>query len=96
MPLDTFMNPTQLGASRCCRCQFYTPEGRRGGTCSQLNVPVSGSWKACSLAIPPFTPSLPELSQLDFWPNDFTVSTEKMRSFDAEFVEIKEQFSVSP
>ncbi|MEO0489592.1 MAG: hypothetical protein AAF215_04565 [Cyanobacteria bacterium P01_A01_bin.123] len=86
------MKPIQLGASRCCRCQFYTPEGRRGGACSQLGVSVHGSWKACSLAIPPFSTSLPELTQIDFWPNEFTVSTEKMRSFEAE---LEETFSSS-
>lgn len=42
-------------ACRCCR--YYQPEGRRGGACEQLGVPVRGSWKACSLAMPPFAPS---------------------------------------
>ncbi|MGL5083523.1 MAG: hypothetical protein ACRC8A_18740 [Microcoleaceae cyanobacterium] len=41
----------------CCRyCQHYTPEGRRGGQCSQLNVPVHGEWGACSLAVQAFAP----------------------------------------
>ena len=42
-------------ACRCCR--YYQPEGRRGGMCQQLSVPVRGSWKACSLALSPFVPS---------------------------------------
>jgi hypothetical protein len=42
-------------ACRCCR--YYKPEGRRGGVCQQLGAPVRGSWKACSLALPPFAPS---------------------------------------
>ncbi|WP_162182944.1 hypothetical protein [Neosynechococcus sphagnicola] len=41
----------------CRHCRYYTPEGRRGGQCQQLSAPVSGGWKACSLAIPPFAPS---------------------------------------
>ena len=41
--------------SRCGFCQFYSHEGRRGGRCCQLNVPVSSQWKACCLAIAPFT-----------------------------------------
>lgn len=43
--------------SFCRYCQNYSLEGRRGGQCSQLGSLVQGSWKACSLAIPPFAPS---------------------------------------
>ena len=46
---------TQLFLTSTCRCcRYYQPEGRRGGTCQQLCVPVQGDWKACSLAAPPF------------------------------------------
>ncbi len=38
----------------CQRCHHYTPQGRRGGHCSQLNVPVQGRWQPCPLAIPAF------------------------------------------
>ena len=35
----------------CCRgCRYYQVEGRRGGLCHQLNVPVQANWKACTLA----------------------------------------------
>lgn len=40
--------------SACRFCRHYTPEGRRGGQCEQLGVPVRGSWQACSLAHPTF------------------------------------------
>jgi len=40
--------------SSCRHCQLYRAEGRRGGYCQQLNVPVQGNWKSCSLVIPPF------------------------------------------
>ncbi len=43
-----------LTSCRCCA--YYQPEGRRGGTCSQLGVPVKGCWQACSLAAHPFEP----------------------------------------
>ncbi|MGB3532972.1 MAG: hypothetical protein WBA13_05590 [Microcoleaceae cyanobacterium] len=43
--------------STCRCCQYYTPEGRRGGQCQQLHVPVKGGWKACQLAIPAFAMS---------------------------------------
>ncbi|MGB3695145.1 MAG: hypothetical protein WBG70_12430 [Spirulinaceae cyanobacterium] len=46
---------TQLFLTSACRCcGHYKPEGRRGGMCQQLCVPVQGNWKACSLAAPPF------------------------------------------
>jgi len=37
----------------CRFCSFYHSEGRRGGTCEKLNVPVRGFWRACSLAVAP-------------------------------------------
>lgn len=42
-------------ASTCRHCRFYGIEGRRGGYCQQLDVQVQGSWKACSLAVSPFS-----------------------------------------
>jgi len=40
--------------SACRHCRHYTPEGRRGGVCALLSVPVQSQWKACSLAVSPF------------------------------------------
>ncbi len=40
--------------STCRHCQFYRSEGRRGGYCQQLAVPVQSGWKSCSLATAPF------------------------------------------
>ncbi|HEY9653015.1 MAG TPA: hypothetical protein V6C95_20330 [Coleofasciculaceae cyanobacterium] len=62
------MNPSNFPTSACRVCRFYQPEGRRGGMCQQLGVPVSASWKACSLALPPFAPSWESLEAL--WQND--------------------------
>ena len=52
--------PTQT----CRHCRFYTPEGRRGGHCQQLNVEVQGGWTACSLAIPPFESAWENLEEV--------------------------------
>ncbi len=51
------MSAPNCFASACRYCRYFTPEGRRGGNCQQLGVPVQGKWKACCLAIPPFAPS---------------------------------------
>ncbi len=51
--------------SACRYCRYYKPEGRRGGMCQQLGAPVLASWKACSLALPPFAPSWENLE--DVW-----------------------------
>jgi hypothetical protein len=51
--------------SACRYCRYYKPEGRRGGTCQQLAVPVKSNWTACSLALPPFAPSWESLE--DIW-----------------------------
>lgn len=51
------MGTSQNPISVCRYCQSYTPEGRRGGHCQQLHVPVQSGWKACPLALAPFAPS---------------------------------------
>lgn len=51
------MRATNCTISSCRHCLFYESQGRRGGQCQQLGVPVQGSWKACSLAVPPFVPA---------------------------------------
>jgi hypothetical protein len=51
------MNSVDRPVSACRRCQFYTPEGRRGGQCQLLNVSVQGSWSACTLSAAPFAPT---------------------------------------
>ncbi len=51
------MKRPDSSASACRHCRHYVPEGRRGGTCGQLNVLVQGGWKACSLALPVFAPN---------------------------------------
>jgi len=50
--------------SSCRHCRFYRPEGRRGGACQKLGVPVNSSWKACSLACSPFKNSLKKLEEI--------------------------------
>ncbi|HEY9824625.1 MAG TPA: hypothetical protein V6D19_04195 [Stenomitos sp.] len=41
---------TTLQSDLACRlCQHFAPEGRRGGTCQALDVPVHGEWNACPL-----------------------------------------------
>lgn len=52
------MKATNFLTSNCRYCRYYKPEGRRGGNCDLLQVPVKSSWKACNLAIPPFSYSL--------------------------------------
>ncbi len=45
------MNSSNGSTFACRFCQHYELEGRRGGTCQIMNVPVQGNWKACSFAI---------------------------------------------
>ncbi len=52
------MKPINSATTSACRhCRHYTPEGRRGGHCQRLSVPVLSQWQACSLAIPAFIPA---------------------------------------
>lgn len=94
------MKTTNFITSACRACRFYRPEGRRGGSCQQLGVPVRGSWKACSLAIPPFAPSWESLEGLIDWQTDKTLPLEETVSnsdyyLEASEVEATKEVSIS-
>ena len=59
------MKSSRCQVSSCSRCRFYGPQGRRGGECSQLGVPVGGRWQPCSLAMPVFDAALGQIAPLD-------------------------------
>jgi len=61
------MKTPNVLTSACRSCRYFQPEGRRGGLCQQLGAPVRGSWKACSLALPPFAPSWETLEGIIIW-----------------------------
>ena len=51
------MKTLNLPISSCRFCRYYQSEGRRGGMCQQLGVPVRATWKACGFALPAFSSS---------------------------------------
>lgn len=59
----------------CRHCSFYRSEGRRGGSCQKLGVPVQGSWGVCPLAVSPFKPNLKNLPGMVNW-QEFDVKVE--------------------
>lgn len=50
------MDDLHHSISSCRRCAHYHIEGRRGGHCQLLGVPVQGAWGACPMAQPQFLP----------------------------------------
>ncbi len=58
------MKETNFLTSACRYCRSYKPEGRRGGSCQMLGVPVQSSWKACALASPAFETPLKKLEDI--------------------------------
>jgi hypothetical protein len=58
------MKTANFLASSCRYCRYYQSEGRRGGICQQLSVPVQAQWKACSLAAHPFSTTWEELGEV--------------------------------
>ena len=58
------MNKANFLASTCRFCSFYQPEGRRGGSCQKLNVPVESNWSACALSSLPFTQAWENLEDI--------------------------------
>ena len=63
--------------SACRYCRFYKSQGRRGGTCEQLNVPVEANWKSCSLALPPFISAWESLDEIMLLENSFNIDSDK-------------------
>jgi hypothetical protein len=57
-------NTSEISNAVCRNCRFYQPNGHRGGICEQFNVPVSGAWATCQLALPAFVPSWKTLEDL--------------------------------
>ncbi len=62
--LHNLMEEINFSTSACRFCRSYKPEGRRGGSCQRLGVPVQGSWKACTLASHPFETTLKKLEDI--------------------------------
>lgn len=50
--------------SACRFCRNYKPEGRRGGSCELLGVPVESNWAACNLAASPFENTFKNIEEL--------------------------------
>lgn len=61
------MKNTPSSISLCRHCQYYFPEGRRGGHCQKLNVAVQSKWNACNLATPPFISPWEKVESLALW-----------------------------
>jgi hypothetical protein len=51
---NNYMNDTFFSASSCGLCAYYSPQGRRGGHCRQLDALVESKWDACPLFASPF------------------------------------------
>ena len=68
------MKTEPLLTSVCRYCSYYKPQGRRGGMCKQLGVPVQGKWKACVLATPPFSSSVMNIEEIMLLENSLSVS----------------------
>ena len=72
------MKKLNLSTSACRYCRFYEPEGRRGGSCHLLGVPVESSWKACSFASPPFETTLKKLENILQLETSISISSKRL------------------
>jgi hypothetical protein len=81
------MKPIKFSTSACRYCRYYQPEGRRGGACQQLGAPVQATWKACSLALPPFAPSWESLEDSWSLPDAKPVLTPTLKTTSVGIVE---------
>lgn len=83
------MNATQSGISCCQRCRYYASQGRRGGHCEQLSVPVQGKWSPCPLAAPFFVGSvntMDTVTELPVWPEVLVLPPREAVPAKADYV----------
>jgi hypothetical protein len=79
------MDANRFSISCCQRCRHFTHEGRRGGHCGQLNVPVQGGWSACSLANPVFLEPMSTVTQISVaaWPEGLRLAHRELESVES-------------
>lgn len=83
-------------ATTCQHCRHYTPQGRRGGMCQRLSVPVTSSWKSCPLMVPPFAPSWERLEEMVRWaPGSLVWQPAQAVEAAADYVEIFKEVGVA-
>ena len=81
------MKEMNCATSACRYCRFYNPEGRRGGSCQMLGVPVQSNWKACSLASPPFETTLKKLEDIFQLETPIEMASNRKATFKASEIE---------
>ncbi len=74
------MKPDNSLTSACRYCQYYAHEGRRGGLCQQLDVPVEANWKSCSISVPAFSHAWENISDIVFLENSLSQVTQENTS----------------
>lgn len=79
------MDANGFSISCCQRCRHFTHEGRRGGHCGQLNVPVQGRWSACSLANPVFLEPMSTVTRAPVaaWPGGLRLARRELEPVEA-------------
>ena len=89
------MKKANFLTSACRYCRFYTPEGRRGGTCSILGgVTVQAGWKACSLAAPPFASTWESRSKIVYLEHSLSLDCSRLDAPSVKAIEEKEVVTV--
>lgn len=98
-PLFTALTPMynkNFSASSCRLCSYYYPQGRRGGECQLLGVPVKGCWAACNLATYPFATAPSLESTLEPTLESNIVYLEQALSLDCETGAIHDGEPIAP
>lgn len=90
------MNRANFLASNCRFCRFYNPEGRRGGFCQKLSVPVESNWKACSLSSLPFDTAWDNLEEIMYLEHSLSLNcSEENASLETKEVKVTQRFKDS-
>lgn len=84
------MNEMNLSTSSCRYCRFYKPEGRRGGSCQRLGVPVQSSWKACTFASHPFETTLKKLEDIFQLPTAIEITTDSQLTSNMAKIKVED------
>ena len=83
------MNEINFTTSACRYCRFYESQGRRGGSCQMLGVPVQSSWEACSLASSPFETTVKKLEDIFQLDSSIPLDSPTKMVYDTSGITIK-------
>ena len=90
------MRTANFLTSSCRHCRYYQSEGRRGGTCRLLGVPVQAGWSSCSLSARPFNAVWEDLETIVDLEHALSLNSAPLSDLDSSVNPVTVKSAVNP